>query len=639
MGQNESSLKRQEEDKASQEGSQDLYGSSVSMSPSSLSFARSKADMNTIRSRLSKWEVRSLYAAFNDLKTTFSDNFECIELKKFLDLLDLPASVEPAGILLFKSFSYLASFPKCDEAGPIPLTLDGFITAFAIMTGKLENDQKLAAKFEDLFLESIAVLPAPNKSENSDAAPDGNFKDETRTKDDSATRRSARRGLSLADLGVTFDDDDQPKDSVESNADEQDAPDVQILCRDISSILAFLLWMVRVEWEDTQYPVQINNSCEEELKMANNIVNSISNVSYSGHSSDLPCISLSQFRLWRIQNAPNLFKGLQSFMYSKFAMYEQPTIHSTTGRSEIVMSPDITPKPDKTELLTTIYIAMICWNLPDRAMSQKQWNLLYNADTDGYAMNNFVSHVFKYPGPTLLILQVEAIGTATSSLSLSSSYQELSSASSAPKHPGSPLRRFSSSAQLLNTPKSMLLGAYIPEPWKQPKQYWGSSECFVFELGPNYEVYRPIGKGQQYIYCHKDFGIAFGGTSSYNGPPASQTHRNLTSISTPPPNAFLLTLDDSLQKGTYVQDQFPAAPTFGKGHTREKFAYFFETASIEAFGLGGQRARMTQADDWQFDRKEAEKRAGVNIRKDGKGVDRQLLQMAGVIEDDGSQDN
>ncbi|CAO3665190.1 unnamed protein product [Umbelopsis ramanniana] len=634
MGQNESSLKTQVVHDASQEDSQKLSDSIISVSPSVLSFIRSKGDLKHIKSRLSKWELRSLYAAFNDLKTTFSDNFECIELKKFLEILELPASVEPAGILLFKSFSYLASFPKCDEAGPIPLTLDGFITAFAIMTGKLEKDQTLNAKFEDYFLESIAVLPATIKGEASEVAPVNAPQEEPKMEGDSAIIPAASRGLSLADLGVNFDDDDQLKDPTETNDSGNDEQDVQILCRDISNVLSFLLWIVRVEWEETPYPVQGNDSCEEEIKMASNIVTSISSIPYTDHSSDLPCISVSQFRQWRTQNAPNLFKSLQSFIYNKFAMYEHPTIHSTTSRSEIVMSADVTPKPDKTELLTTMYAAMISWNLPENAMSQKQWNLLFNADSDGYAMNNFVSHVFKYPGPTLLILQVEAIGTATSSLSLSSSYQELSSATSVPKHGSSPLRRFSSSAQLLNTPKSMLLGAYIPEPWKQPKQYWGSSECFIFELGPNYEIYRPIGKGQQYIYCHKDFGIAFGGTSSYNGPPTSQHLRSRTSISTPPPNAFLLTLDDSLQKGTYVQDEFPAAPTFGKGRTREKFAYFFETVSMEVFGLGGQRARVTQASDWQFDKQEAERRAGVNIRKDGKGVDRQLLQMAGVIDDD-----
>ncbi|KAI9284471.1 TLD-domain-containing protein [Umbelopsis sp. AD052] len=634
MGQNESSLKTQGARDASQGDSQKVFDAFTSIPPSALSSIRSKADLRHIKSRLSKWELRSLYAAFHDLKTTFSDNFECIELKNFLGVLELPTSVEPAGILLFKSFSYLASFPKCDEAGPIPLTLDGFLTAFVIITGKLEKDQTLGAKFEDFFLKSIAVLPANIKGEDSDVVTGNTSQEEPKMDGDSDIKPAASRGLSLADLGVNFDEDDHLKDVTEANDNEKDEHNVQILCRDISTILSFLLWIVRVEWEETPYPVQGNNSCEEETKMADNIVASISSIPPTEDTSDLPCISLSQFRQWRTQNAPNLFKSLQSFIYNKFAMYEHPTIQSSTSRSEIVMSADVTPKPDKTEVLTTMYAAMISWNLPENAMSQKQWNLLFNADSDGYAMNNFISHVFKYPGPTLLVLQVEAIGTATSSLSLSSSYQELSTSASGPKHGSSPLRRFSSSAHLLNTPKSMLLGAYIPEPWKQPKQYWGSSECFIFELGPNYEIYRPIGKGQQYIYCHKDFGIAFGGTSSFNGPPTSQRSRTSTS----PQNAFLLTLDDSLQKGTYVQDEFPAAPTFGKGRTREKFAYFFETASMEVFGMGGQKARVTQASDWQFDKREAERRAGVNIRKDGKGVDRQLLQMAGVIDDDVGQD-
>lgn len=84
MGQNESSLKTQVVHDASQEGSQKLSDSIISVSPSVMSSIRSKGDLKHIKSRLSKWELRSLYAAFNDLKTTFSDNFECIELKKFL---------------------------------------------------------------------------------------------------------------------------------------------------------------------------------------------------------------------------------------------------------------------------------------------------------------------------------------------------------------------------------------------------------------------------------------------------------------------------------------------------------------------------------------------------------------------------
>jgi hypothetical protein len=84
MGQNASALKPVEEQHASEIDSQKLADSLISTTPSSLSFIRSRADFAHIKSRLSKWELRSLYAAFNELKTTFSDDFECIELKKFL---------------------------------------------------------------------------------------------------------------------------------------------------------------------------------------------------------------------------------------------------------------------------------------------------------------------------------------------------------------------------------------------------------------------------------------------------------------------------------------------------------------------------------------------------------------------------
>lgn len=313
--------------------------------------------------------------------------------------MDLPSSVEPAGILLFKSFSYLASFPKCEEAGPIPLTLEGFVTAFAIITGKLEKDTTFAANFEDLFLESIAVLPAPTRDTDSATSPKYPPLTELPDASKDGDPKPASRGLSLADLGVNFDDDDQIKRLDVSSADQDISKDFQILCRDISTILVFLLWIVRMEWADTQHPFPNNDSCHEEIDMANIIVNSITTFTYNEDASELPYTSRSKFYQWRTHAAPNLFKGLQSFVYNKFAMYDQSTIHSTTSiRSEVVLSADTIPKPDKTELLTSIHAAMLSWNLPAPALSQKQWNLLYNADSDGYAMNNFISHVFKYPG-------------------------------------------------------------------------------------------------------------------------------------------------------------------------------------------------------------------------------------------------
>jgi hypothetical protein len=276
------------------------------------------------------------------------------------------------------------------------------------MTGKLGKDSKFTTNFENLFLESIAVLPAPNEAVNNEQSPKDIPLTESPDGVEAKEARPVSRGLSLADLGVSFEDDDHAKPPEISVIDDDNGKDFQILCRDVATILAFLLWIVKVEWTDTQYPFENNDSCKEEIDVATNIVNSsIANFTYSDDASDLPCILRSQFHLWKTQAAPNLFKGLQSFIYNKFAMLEQATIHSTSSRSEIVLSPDTTPKPDKTELLSPIYAAMLSWNLPENAMSQKQWNLLYNADTDGYAMNNFISHVFKYPGMVLSERKVE----------------------------------------------------------------------------------------------------------------------------------------------------------------------------------------------------------------------------------------
>jgi hypothetical protein len=271
------------------------------------------------------------------------------------------------------------------------LTLHGFITAFAILSGKLEKDEKFDANFEDLFLNAIAVIPAAQQpiKESPQASPELL----TTAKDDSPP--TANRGLSLADLGVNFDEDDQARSPALSADHSQDT---KILCRDISSIIAFLLWIVRMAWCEPSQPRPDQDPCQDELNMASVIVNTIAGISYGEDPDTLPCISKAVFKSWRSQFAPNLYDGLQSFIYSKFAMFEPASIQSNTSLSDIVLPSDIAPKPDETELLTPTYAAILNWSLPKAALSQKVWNLLYNADRDGYAMNNFISHVFKYPG-------------------------------------------------------------------------------------------------------------------------------------------------------------------------------------------------------------------------------------------------
>jgi hypothetical protein len=83
MGQNESSQKGIA-DQQVDNGSQAFGDSAISSSAPSMSFTQTRAEFNQIKHNLTRFELRSLQAAFHELKTTFSDNFECIELKKFL---------------------------------------------------------------------------------------------------------------------------------------------------------------------------------------------------------------------------------------------------------------------------------------------------------------------------------------------------------------------------------------------------------------------------------------------------------------------------------------------------------------------------------------------------------------------------
>lgn len=274
------------------------------------------------------------------------------------------------------------------------MTLHGFITAFAIMSGKLEKGAKFHANFQDLFLNSIAVIPATQSQtkKSPQASPEIIPADKNESP-------PANRGLSLADLGVSFDEDEQAKSPALSADSSQD---IKILCRDISSIISFLLWIVRMAWSEPNHSRSDEDSCQDELEMASMIVNTISGISYSEDPDTLPCISKAALQSWSSQYAPNLYDGLQSFIYNKFAMFEPASIQSSTSLSDIILPNDIAPKPDETELLTPTYAAILNWSLPQTAMSHKLWNLLYNADRDGYAMNNFISHVFKYPGTVLL---------------------------------------------------------------------------------------------------------------------------------------------------------------------------------------------------------------------------------------------
>jgi hypothetical protein len=110
-----------------------------------------------------------------------------------------------------------------------------------------------------------------------------------------------------------------------------------------------------------------------------------------------------------------------------------------------------------------------------------QWHRLYSSEITGHSFNRLEHSLLGYDGPTLLV--VKTTGQVT-------------------------------------------LGAFASQSWKESKHFYGTADCFLFQLDPKVSVLRPTGKGKNFMYLHSGTfgsslhlekqelprGIGFGGT-------------------------------------------------------------------------------------------------------------------------------
>jgi hypothetical protein len=159
------------------------------------------------------------------------------------------------------------------------------------------------------------------------------------------------------------------------------------------------------------------------------------------------------------------------------------------------------------------------------------WRRLYTSSSDGLSFNRLQNALLGYGGPTLLIIRSISDG---------------------------------------------IFGAFTASPWKESKDFYGNSDCFLYQLIPMTAVYMPTGSGTNYMYCnsktrirgfdHRAHGIGFGGTIDQ-------------------PRLFVSeTFEDCLAAG---QDL-----TFESGPLLPKIEDFsmqkdFDIDSVEVWGVGG----------------------------------------------------
>jgi len=105
------------------------------------------------------------------------------------------------------------------------------------------------------------------------------------------------------------------------------------------------------------------------------------------------------------------------------------------------------------------------------------WHRLYTSDSDGLSFNRLQNALLGYSGPTLIILKEADSGG--------------------------------------------VFGASTSTAWKESKDFYGNSDCFLFSIQPNVKVMRPRGAGTNFMYCNPEsrsrgydglaHGIGFGG--------------------------------------------------------------------------------------------------------------------------------
>ncbi|KAF9937151.1 Restriction of telomere capping protein 5 [Mortierella alpina] len=407
-------------------------------------------------------------------------------------------------------------------------------------------------------------------------------------------------------------------------------------------------------------------------------------------------IDYAMFSKFVSRNAPNMFAALSQYFYSLFLIGHTLRAPAEDNSTKNLTLPGLSPIPvldSASTMLTPENLALLSWFLPPSKPAPTMTNL-YTGSVHGFSMNQFEVHVCKYPGPTLLLLLVERQKNATPTLGrrqsisfgTSRSRQSISGASPpysnipwgidyrrssidsltarAPNAVGAggassrkgtmvdecasvadkpePVQGASEAGTVPIVPRKnkerMILGAYVTETWKVSKAGWGNDSFALFELSPCFEVFpaRKLNKMQSplpgrgsssqpsaaatphrhYIHFLKNAGVGFGGHDS---------------------ESCMLYMDDNLHYGNYRQDFAGGNVYTSAGGARHSgFDIDFEVVECEVWGLGGTEAKARQTKDWEFEQREANRRASVQLRgKNGEqDIDRDLLEMAGVIDPD-----
>ncbi|CAG8696481.1 13196_t:CDS:2 [Funneliformis caledonium] len=563
-----------------------------------------------LRKNFTQIESYSLRATFENLSTTNEIGIPYINEGAFVGYLGFPDDVG-AGPLIYRSFIYLANIHSNGHTNTL-LTYDGLIKAVAVYCDKTKDviDEDRVKLLFDSFSISIDEQNSPAESDGS----------------------SPKIVISNANANVD-DNNDEFLKAIGLHHEIDPSKTSKVRCQDMVKILTGLIWLMSSEMSSISTnsqdllanlkkivsPKFINQIREDVIHVVERMHISQHNNSVGTNAMDSDeVITWPTFQKFVDRNAPSIFRGFIPFMYGQFLI---GLTLSQQRQDSLFQGPKVQywPKLDThSDLLNQMNMGLLSWMLPEKVIKRHHWNCLYSSSRHGFSTNRFSSHVFKYPGPTLMLIHAEI-----------SKNQNRELISISPNTKGS--LPTSKPNKLEDHVSTLLLGAYVSEPWKStsnPKTCFGSEECALFEVWPVFEKFPASKMSSNYVYYNPSFGIGFGGIAT------SGTTSNTITVSEQ--NTFTLQIDNTLQYGRYRNDVLRAdKPTYSLSVTRNYFDIPFEVLEIEVFGLGGELAKEKQEKEWEWEEAEVAKRNGLQVKRNSnKEADREFLKLSGVIDED-----
>jgi hypothetical protein len=559
--------------------------------------------------QLSGIELWSLKDTFIKLAETEGD-IQYWKQDTFVKFLGIPDSATGMSDLLFKSASFLASFPFVWSLSPAPLTLENLVKVIVLSQGKHQTILKRDYDVVKLIFLSFSTVENEPLAEKSNINP-----------------QSPGEAAADEDDLIVFDpaDGEAWNDLTAIRNFENLTPlNWFISGIDFLNLVTFLLAIASLRNQTQLVELLHNfepNHYDKFKQGALNLIRAIDIEIKKEEDVKTKRVGYAEFKTMFDQLFPHLFEPLgelyglllfsKSLNNNKLKLDDKSLMeHKISGLFE---------NENETKLVNPASLAQLSIIFgPDQIYGRLK--KLYVGSSAGFSMRSFEAKVFKWNAPSFLLVSGHLLNPNRAHVTgRERAFEE--------HIPG--IKRLKNDTSKGTT---VTFGLYLSEPWKaSSKHSFGNAESVLFQLEPVLDKFT----SNKILYTNYAYFSRMqpGGIGAGSPPPQLRPGNNTLRSGFSLGNVSL-TLDESLEYGVFRHLGLGGSykGSLSRGHI--EWEDRFEITEVEVWGCGREEDLEEQKKRWEWEEREAALRAKVNI--DTMKEDRALLEMAGLVGNHGN---